>query len=339
MKTYSRAAHLLPVLLLVISATSCTSSTRPDAPSAQPEKLDKIVLSSPFAPLAMPMAYIVENDLLADVAEEVELTIWNNPEQLGAIMTKGQADFVSVPSNVASKFYNKGIGLKFLRVAIWGVFYIISDDPSVQSLQDLKGQQLYIPFKGDQPDLIFRHIAQEQGLDPDEDFQLQYVSSPLDIILNLAAGQAHHALMIEPTAAMAIMKAKGEGLTFNRAIDIQKEWGAATGGNPRVPNAGVIALPGILENPEAVEAFQRAYDEAVKWSTEHPKEAAELAAKYVEGVNAPAFEESLNYTIFESISAKDVQDEIEGMLSKFMAVDPASIGGKLPDDAFYYDES
>lgn len=337
MKIYFKAVHLLMISFLVIIILSLAISGS-GCSSSKPGKLDKIVISSPFTPLALPLAYIIENNLLEDVAEEVELIIWNNPEQLSAIITQGQADFVSVPSNVASKFYNKGIGLKFLKVSIWGVFYIISDDPSIQLLQDLKGKELYIPFKGDQPDLIFRYIAQEQGLNPDEDFQLQYVSSPLDIILNLTAGKAHHAMMLEPAAALAIMKAKKEGLTFDRVIDIQEEWGAVTGGEPRLPNAGVIALPGILEHPEIVEAFQQAYDESVKWSTEHPKEAAELTAEYVEGVNAASFEESLSYTIFESISAKDVQDEIEGMLTKFMAFDPTSIGGKLPDEAFYYDK-
>lgn len=326
-KHTNMGALLMAIIMLIIGVSVY---------AAQPEKLDTIVLSSPFSPLAMPMAYIVENNLLADVAENVELVIWHNPEQLGAIMIKGQADFVSVPTNVASRFYNKGIPLKFLKVSIWGVFHIVSTDPSVKSLQDLKGQKIYIPFRGDQPDLLFRYIAQAQGLNPDEDFQLRYVRSPLDIIIRLVAGKAHHAMMIEPAATVAIMKGQKAGVTLSRVIDIQQEWGAVTGGDPRLPNAGVVALPGILEHPEVVEAFLQAYARAVKWSVENPKEAAELAAKHVEGVNALAFEKSLNYTIFESIKARDVRDEIEGMLARFLAFDPASIGGKLPSDAFYY---
>ena len=45
-------------------------------------KVDKVTLSSPFAPLVMPMAYMVENGLLNDVTAKTKLKIWNTPGQL-----------------------------------------------------------------------------------------------------------------------------------------------------------------------------------------------------------------------------------------------------------------
>ena len=332
---------LLIILLLAISGSGCVSPDadtpeEPEQPAETTEKIDKIVISSPFSPLIMPMAYIVENDLLHDVADETELIVWNNPDQLRAMMTQEQAQFVSVPSNVASTFYNKGTDLKLLRVSIWGVFYIISTNTSVESLHDLKGKEVYVPFRGDQPDLVFQYICQQAGIDPFKDFQIQYVASPLDVTINMLSGNAEHALTLEPGAAVAIMKAEEQGLVVERVIDIQAEWGNATGQDPRLPNAGVVALPNILDHPGAIEAFCEAYDEAVMWSNENPHEAALLAARYVEGVNAAAYEESLNYTIFESVSAKESKDALETMFTCFMDLNPASIGGKLPDDGFYY---
>jgi len=300
------------------------------------EKVGKVILTSPFSPLAMPMAYIVENNLLKNVAKDVELVIWNTPDQLRAMITKDQAQFVSIPSNVASIFYNKGVPLKLVRISIWGVFYIISSDTSVKSLSDLKGQEIYIPFRGDQPDLMFQTVCRAQGLDPFKDFHIQNVSSPLDITMSLLAGKIQNAFMIEPGAALAIMKAKQKGMVFKRVIDIQKEWGRASGGNPRFPNAGVVALPNVLKSPAVVDAFLKAYDAGVKWSVNNPKEAALLAAKHVKGVNAEAFEESLKYTIVESVSGKDSKKALELMFSKFMKLNPKSVGGNLPDKGFYY---
>ncbi len=335
------AGSLLVVILIAISGSGCIS---PDAgtpeeseqPTETTGKLDKIVISSPFSPLIMPMAYIVENDLLHDVADETELVVWNNPDQLRAMMTQEQAQFVSVPSNVASTFYNKGTDLVLLRVSIWGVFYIISTNTSIESLHDLQGEEIYVPFRGDQPDLVFQYICQQNGIDPFTDFQIQYVASPLDVVINLLSGNAEHAVTLEPGAAIAIMKAEEKGLVVERVIDIQEEWSNATGYAPRLPNAGVVALPNVMDHPEAIEVFCKAYDEAVLWSTENPHEAAILAAKYVEGVNAAAYEDSLNYTIFESVSAEESKEELETMFNCFMDLNPASIGGKLPDDGFYY---
>ena len=317
------------IVMLFIVAGSAFASEKTD-------KIDKVVLTSPFSPLAMPMAYIIENNLLKDVSNNVELVIWSTPDQLRAMITKGQAHFVSIPSNVASIFYNKGVPLKLVRVSIWGVFYIISSDTSVKSLYDLKGQEIYIPFRGDQPDLMFQTICRARGLDSFKDFHIQYVSSPLDITMSLLAGKINHAFMIEPGAAMAIMKAKQKGMVFKRVIDIQKEWGQATGKSPKFPNAGVVALPSVLKQPKVLDAFLKAYDAGVKWTNKNPEGAAHLTAKYVKGVNAAAFEEALKYTIFESVNAKDSKKALEVMFSKFIKLNPKSVGGKLPDEGFYY---
>lgn len=329
-----RSCFLL-ILILVIAGCGCTSKDV-EEPVEKADKIDKIVISSPFSPLVMPMAYIVENNMLDEVANDVELVIWNNPDQLRIMMTQDDVHFVSVPSNVASIFYNKGTDLKLLEISVWGVFYVISSNTSVQSLHDLTAQEVYVPFKGDQPDLVFRYICQQQGIDPFKDLEIQYVSSPLDLTLNLLAGTAEYAVTLEPGASQAIRKAQENGITIERVIDIQEEWGSVTGTDPRLPNAGVVALPGILENPIAIEAFCKAYDEGVKWSNQNPHEAAILAAKYVEGVDAAAFEEALNYTIFESVPARDSKKELEFMYSCFMDLEPDSIGGKLPDEEFYY---
>jgi NitT/TauT family transport system substrate-binding protein len=300
------------------------------------DKVDKVVMASPFSPLVMPMAHIKENHLLSEVADKVELVVWNTPDQLRAMITQGQVDFVSVPSNVAAIFYNKGIKLKMVRVSIWGVFYIIGQDALPGGLNDLKGREIYIPFRGDQPDLIFQTVCRSQGLDPVKDFHIQYVSSPLDITMSLLAGKIKHALMIEPAAAMAILKARQKGMNFKRVVDIQRELGKMAGQEPKFPNAGVVVLPKLLKRPDVIKAFAQAYDAGVSWAKKNPMPAAELAAKHVQGVNAPAFAEALEYTIFESVSGRDSRESLEKMFGWFMKLNPKSVGGKLPDQGFYY---
>ncbi len=122
-KGYLVAGSLLLVIILAISGSGCISPEadtpeEPEQPAETTGKIDKIVISSPFSPPVMPMAYIVENNMLQDVADETELVVWNNPDQLRAMVTQEQVQFVSVPSNVASTFYNKGTDLKLLRVSI-----------------------------------------------------------------------------------------------------------------------------------------------------------------------------------------------------------------------------
>ncbi len=333
----NKIKYVIGVILLLCLTFSAFAGGQAETDKAESvQKLDKIVLSSPFSPLAMPMAYIIENDLLKDYAEKTELAIWTNPDQLRAQMSGGSADFVSLPSNTASIFYNKGVKLKLLKVSIWKVFYIVSEDTSVSSIEDLRGKTIYVPFRGDQPDLVFQTIFTKAGIDPSRDITIQYVQSPQDIVMNLMGDKAEYGMMIEPVATVAQIKGAQKGKKIARVIDVQKEWGRLLNLEERLPNAGVAAMPGILEHPEVVDAFAKIYDEAVKWSVENPKEAGLLAAKYVEGVPAPAFTKAMEFTTFESISSGEVKDEIETMFSEFMHLNPASVGGKLPDENFYY---
>ncbi len=317
--------------LLAIFLSCWTSPAFADTPP----KVKKIVMASPFAPLVMPMAHILEEGLLSDVCDEVELLTWNTPDQLRALMTRGDVDFVSLPSNVAAIFYNKGVDLSLARVSIWGVFYLISNDPSITSLAQLKGKRILVPFRGDQPDLLFQAVCRAQGLDPFTDFNIEYVSSPLDITMSLLAGRVDHALMIEPAAALAIMKAKQKGLEFTRVIDLQKEYAGLVGSDRGVPNAGVAVLPRIKKNRAVVDAFLAAYDASVQWTNEHPEEAAALAARHIQGVNAKAFAAALQYTDFRSVSGVDSRGDLEVMFNKFIEMNPKSIGGKLPDAGLY----
>lgn len=332
MKNKTRFSLLAAVIMAAVIALPVIAGGQQE----KTEKLEKIVLSTPFSPLAMPMAYIIENDLLGDYAETTELVVWNNPDQLRAQMSGDDVDFVSIPSNTASIFYNKGVKLKMMKVSIWRVFYIVSEDESVDSIEDLKGKQVFVPFRGDQPDLIFQTVCNKAGIDPMKDLEIQYVPSPQDIVMNLIGGKADYGLMIEPVATIAAIKGAEKGKKITRVVDMQEEWGRLLNLDARFPNAGVAAMPGIQVNSEVVDAFAAIYDEAVEWTKENPEEAGLLAAKYVEGVSAPAFTKALEYTTFESISSGEVRNELETMFSEFSQLNPASIGGNLPDDGFYY---
>jgi NitT/TauT family transport system substrate-binding protein len=52
--------------------------------------------------MAIPLAYIVEKNKLHDVAEKTELLIWENPDQLRAIINGGvEGHFITMPTNSA----------------------------------------------------------------------------------------------------------------------------------------------------------------------------------------------------------------------------------------------
>src|SRR3990172_6078813 len=99
-KSFTLVLLLASALLLFIPACSGESPT-PEA------KLDNIRLVGTIGPLSLPLAYMVDHNSLTSIAVKTTLTTWANPGQLQAMVSGGQADFVSLPTNSAATFYNR----------------------------------------------------------------------------------------------------------------------------------------------------------------------------------------------------------------------------------------
>ncbi len=211
------------------------------------EKLEKLVLSGPFASVAHPLAYMVENGTLNDVAKKVEFKMWKNPNELRALTMKNQADFIAVPTNVGANLYNKGVNIKLLNVSVWGILGMVSRDKELKSLKDFKGKEVVVPFRADMPDIVFRALLKKEGLNPNKDIKIQYVSTPMDAMKMLIMRKTNHALLAEPAISMALRKTKSFPVsvvapTLYRSVDLQKEWGKVFNTKDEIPQAGMAEI-------------------------------------------------------------------------------------------------
>ncbi len=186
------AKTLIAVVLVLALLAACVLIA--GCGSSDTAKLDKLILVAPPGPMAIPMAYMTVNGKLADVAEETELVIWENGDQLKAIVAGGQGDFVTMPSNNMALFYNKGLKLQMLNTSVWNITYLVTGDPDAKSFTDIAGQSLVVSLQGSVPDVMFQYIATKEGLDPQKDFDLRYATDPTQAAQLLLAGKADNAV-------------------------------------------------------------------------------------------------------------------------------------------------
>lgn len=307
---------------------------------SQAEKLDKLVLSGPFVTVSNPLIYMVEKGYLNHIAKQVEFKPWRTPDQLRAMAIKGEAQVLAVPSNVAANLYNRGVKLKLLNISIWGILWVVSTDESVTTLKDLKGKELYVPFRGDMPDIVLHTLAQEQGINLDKDVDVHYMATPQPIVKMMITRRADNALLPEPAISMAIQKSKSFPVKviapdLRRAIDLQKEWGNTFKRDAKIPQAG-IAIQGAALKPEIANEIEKAYERAAKECLENVSECAKLVSKSNKMLTPKAVEESIKVVPTQVVKAKDARTELEFFFSKLMKFSPELVGKKLPDDGFYY---
>lgn len=304
------------------------------------EKLDKIVITGPFASVSHPILHMIETGALKDIANKVEFRLWKNPDELRAMTIKNEVDFVALPTNTAATLNNKGVDIKLLNVSVWGILGMISQDNTMKTLKDFKGKKIAVPFRADMPDLVFMQLLKKEGLDPKKDFELVYVSSPIDAMQMLIMHRIDHSLLAEPAISMALRKTKSFPMSvvapnLYRSVDLQSEWGRVFNTNGDIPEAGV-AVTGKMRDKNVIKRFQEEYDKSLTWYKTHPKEAGALVAKTLTMLNEDAISDSISHVRLKSVSAANSKKELEFFFNVLKDEEPKSIGGKLPQNSFYY---
>lgn len=310
------------------------------AGSVQAAPLPRLVLAGPLAAVSFPLIHMAESGVLADVAEHVEFVSWRDPDQLRVLALEGGADVLAMPTNVAANLYNRGAKLELINVSTWGILWLVSRNPELRTLADLKGEEIAMPFRADMPDLLFGLISEAQGLDPRRDFRLRYVATPMDAMQLLIARRVDHALLAEPAVSMALRRTQSFPVSviapeLHRSIDLQAEWGRVLQRSPRIPQAGITAMGAVRGDPALVRRIHEAYRDSLAWCQANAVECGRIVAGRVDMLNAEAVADAVAASPLEAVPAAEARAELEYLFDALMRRNPAVVGGKLPDDGFY----
>lgn len=297
-------------------------------------------MAGPPASVSFPLLHMMESGALADFTDKARFTLWTNPDQLRALAMEGKTSFIAAPTNVAANLYNRGVPLTLVNVAVWGILWMVSRSPDMKTLADFKGKEIAIPFRADMPDIIFSFLCEKQGLNLRKDFKLRYVATPMDAVQLLLMRRVDHALLAEPAISMALRKSHSFPVSvvapeLYRSVNLQEEWGRLLDRPPRIPQAGMAALGAARNNPKLLARFEKAYAESTAWCFANPQECGELVARHITMLTPEAVTDSLMFAPQHYATAINARSELEYFYQLLLDREPATVGGKLPDGAFY----
>ena len=310
------------------------------ARAATAAPLPRIVLAGPPAIVSAPLIHMAQSNALAGVAQTTEFTLWRDPDQLRVMALGRKADVLAMPSNVAANLYNRGAGVRLLNISTWGALWIVTRDAQRRQLDDYRGEEIAVPFRGDMPDLMLQLLAAKQGLDLRRDLRLRYVPTPMEALQLLLTRRVRHALLAEPAVSLALRKTQSFpiGLVapeLHRGLDVQQEWGRLFARAPRLPQAGIAAVGAVREQPQVLAAVQQAYARSVAWCRAHPLECGELMAQRIDMLTPDAVADAIATSQLDAVPAAQARPELEFFFAQLHARDPALLGGKLPDAGFF----
>ncbi|MBQ1183407.1 MAG: ABC transporter substrate-binding protein, partial [Clostridia bacterium] len=284
-------------------------------------------------PTGVGMAKLMADSDAKTTANNYTFTVAAAATEINAKFLKGEINIASVPTNVAATLYNKTQGkVRMLAVNTYGVLSILEKGDTIKSIADLKGKTIYSTGKGQNPEFIFKHILTKNGIDPEKDVTINFVSSE-DLVQKLISGEAEVALAPEPAATTVMIKNAG----LRRALSINDEWSKVS--NTQLMMGCVIALDSyVTANPEAVAKFLEEYEKSIKFATENVDEAATHCATYKITASEAIAKKAIPTCNLCYVTGSDMKTNVNGYLNVLFTANAESIGGAMPKDDFYYEK-
>lgn len=275
--------------------------------------------------------------MMSDAPDTYDFTIAAAIDEITPRLVKDEFDIAAVPANLASVLYNNTEGaVKVLAINTLGVLYIVENgDTGISGMSDLKGRTLYASGKGASPEYALNYLLAQNGLDPETDVTVEYKSEHAECLASLLANEGSVALLPQPFVTTAQMKQP----SVRVALDLNDEWAKVQqdSDSPSMLITGVVVARTafIDENPEAVSAFMDTYAQSVAYANEHVEETAALIGQY-DIITEEVAKVALPECAIVYIDGEEMEQALSGYLQVLYDQDPASVGGAMPDEAFYY---
>ena len=328
-------ASVLTVALMLIGA-ACTTEKPDTSSSSVPATVEKakVTVTALKGPTGIGMVKLMADDDADTAANDYAFNIAGAPEDVAASVIKGEVDIAAVPVNLAATLYNKTEG-KYVVCGIntLGVLYMLDTTNTINSVEDLRGKKIYATGQGSTPEYILRYVLSKNNIDPDRDVTLEFVTEHAELVSLMAAGKAEIALLPEPNATTTLMSTTGA----RRALNMTEEWNKISTDGSKVVQGCIIAKKEFLDtNPDAYDSFINEYTASVKYVNESTKEASAVVEKYGIVPKAAIAEKAIPNCNITLITGEEMKNTLSPFLKVLFDYNVNSVGGKLPDDSFYY---
>ncbi len=278
-------------------------------------------------PTALGMLNMMEE--YQDNAENpYKFTIAAEPNDVVAMINKGEVDIAAIPTNLASTLYHKKGEIKMLALNTLGVLYVVENGNEIQSVSDLEGKTIYSTGQGAVPEYALNYVLEKNNLT--DKVTVEYKGQHAELTTLMAAGKASVAVLPQPFVTAA--QAKNPGIRV--AIDLTQEWEAA---NNATLTMGCVVVRNefLLEHEDIVKSFMAAYEASAIKANEDVDGTAKLAGRYDIVAQAVA-QKAIPACNIVYIDGAEMKTKANTFFAALAGMNPASIGGKLPDDGLYY---
>ena len=330
---------LLSLILIIASLTLLLASCNVI------KERNKIKIAYMNGPTGMGIAKLIHDNGGVDGNDKYEFVKYNDAALATADLLAGNVDMACIPTNTAAALYNKTGNISALAInCLNSLFLMTKTGVEVNSLSDLEGKTIYTIENGT-PAVILGHLLRESGVNATvktsigEGVDEKKITAPTDLAPLLIAGKVDIALVPEPVATAAPLKIaqQNKDYTYKVAINLTDAWSQISA-SPVAMGCIVVNNEFLAKHKRAVDSFLLEYQASIDFIS--LPENIDTSAQYIVDAGVldavPAAKKSLA-NLGSAIAFIDGAEMKTVLTNFYNAISPNLIGGKLPDDKFYYE--
>ncbi|WP_313164366.1 ABC transporter substrate-binding protein [Sedimentibacter sp.] len=316
---------LLLMLITVLLAAGCNKQEPVNTEHVN------VTIAGLKGPTSIGMIKMIDEKVLNTDKYNVSYVTESAPDALTGKIINGEIQISSVPINLAPVLYNKTGGkVQLMAVNTIGNLYIVGTD-DIESIGELEGKMLGMSAKGSTPDFAMNYLLNQNNIS--DKVELNYAMDHATMSQSVITEDTKVALLPQPFVTQTMIKNSNVKIL----VDLNEAWKAATDNTSQLYTGAVIVNKDFAENnKDFVEEFLKQYEASVNWVLENQKDASLLVEKNEIMPSAAVVEKAIPYCGIVYEPAHNVKDGLNEFYKILFDSNPASVGGKLPDEGFYF---
>jgi NitT/TauT family transport system substrate-binding protein len=293
----------------------------------------------------MGMAKLIHDNGGLNGNEQYSFTKFEDVQAASAALLAGSIDVACLPTNNASVIYNtQGGNVQVLAInCLNSLFVLQKSGTEISSIDELNGKTIYTISNGT-PKVILEYILEETGIDATVETEVEIngeikeLKQPSDLASAIIAGAVDIALAPEPVATAAPLQviSQKKEYSYTTAFGLNDAWNMIS--DTPVAMGCIVANRDFAEaHKEIINSFLTEYKNSVEFVSN--KVNIDLAAEYIVEASVlgavPAAKKSLS-NLGSSIAYIEGEEMKTTLAAFYQNIGFSLIGGKLPDDDFYY---
>ena len=287
-------------------------------------------------PTTMGLVNLIAQAEAGQTAQDYAFTMYGAADEIVPLLVKGEMDAAAIPANLAATLYQKtGGALEVACINTLGVLYVVELGNNIQSVEDLKGATIVTTGKGTTPEYVLRYVLSQNGIDPDKDVTIEYLSEATEVAARLTTPTTDSgtivAMLPQPFVTSVVAQSKG-GVRV--ALDMNEEW-QKVAGSRLVTGVTVVRKEFAEANPDVMAQLMTDYAASVESVTADLSGTAALCEQYGVVAKAALAEKALPSCNIVFETGDEMKTDLTAYLQVLYDADPASVGGALPGEDFY----